>query len=41
MIKSIYEITYIVVTDSDGLVSHKLKGIKEVMEDEEEEEDES
>lgn len=40
---STYEVTYIVVCDDSGLVSHTIKGIKEIMpkqtKEEEEEED--
>lgn len=39
-----YEVTYILICGDDGLISHTIKGIKEVVprdedEDEEEEED--
>ena len=34
-----YEVTYIVVCAEDGLVSHQIKGIKEIIPCEEEEEE--
>ena len=37
--KNIYEVTHVVVTDSDGLVSHTLKGIKEITDIQEDEDE--
>jgi hypothetical protein len=36
---SIYEVTYILVCGDDGLISHTIKGIKEIMPQDEEEDD--
>lgn len=38
---SIYEVTYILVCGDDGLISHTIKNIKEVMPIKREEEEES
>ena len=34
-----YEVTYILVCGDDGLISHSIKGIKEIVPRDEEEED--
>lgn len=39
MPKNIYEITYLVTTDGDGLVYHTLKSIKEITDLPEEDDD--
>ena len=36
-----YEVTYILVCGEDGLISHTIKGIKEIIPQEEEEEDDN